>query len=59
MEFPFQLFLGKHLGQIAGNVDAAFLKFEQFDVQGVFSSAKNDAEWFGFVGRLLMFLEPR
>ena len=36
MEFAFQLFLWKHLGLIAGNVDAAFLKFEQFDVLSIF-----------------------
>ena len=58
MEFLLQEFAGWQSGEVFGDVDAAWVEFEQFDLFRLFPGAEDDAEGRVFTGLLLVFGEP-
>ncbi len=58
VEFGLEEFFGGQDGEVFGDVDAAFVEFEEFDLFLLFSGAEDDAEGRLFVGFLFVFGEP-
>ena len=58
MQFLLQQLPGRQAGQVFGDVNAALVKFQQFDLFMVLARAKDNPQWRRFARFLFMFGQP-